>query len=222
MVGGSRGVLGLPCGGFAIGDSGFCGVQDGLRRVAVDDCPMVVLAHPDDGGLVGFDYLRLEKDRDWERRWCYGRLRSWEVALLGYWATIGGAARLFGHGWLRHPTVSQSRKPYPAAVRWRTLMPPRRRGRGRGQFQQESEGQNDEDQRSIPSRRRTRQMPPRRRGRGRGQIQQESEGQNDEDQRSIPSRRRTRQVEDEIDELAARVDDMELVMVRFPDESSDV
>ncbi|KZV58604.1 hypothetical protein F511_12444 [Dorcoceras hygrometricum] len=58
-------------------------------------------------------------------------------------------------------------------------------------------------------------MPPRRRGRGIGQFQQESEGQNDEDQRSIPSHRRTRQVEDEVDELAARVDDMEIVMARF-------
>ncbi|KZT76207.1 mediator of RNA polymerase II transcription subunit 17-like [Dorcoceras hygrometricum] len=58
-------------------------------------------------------------------------------------------------------------------------------------------------------------MPPRRRGRGRGQFQQESEGQNDDDQRSITSRRRTRQVEDEVYELAAPVDDMELVMVRF-------
>ncbi|KZV53954.1 hypothetical protein F511_43359 [Dorcoceras hygrometricum] len=58
-------------------------------------------------------------------------------------------------------------------------------------------------------------MPPRRRGRGRGQFQYESEGQNDEDQRSIPSRRCTRQVEDEVYELAACVDDMELVMARF-------
>ncbi|KZV27670.1 hypothetical protein F511_11898 [Dorcoceras hygrometricum] len=58
-------------------------------------------------------------------------------------------------------------------------------------------------------------MSPARRGRGKGKFHQESEGQNDEDQHSIPSRRRTRQVEHEVDELAARVDDMELVMARF-------
>ncbi|KZV43611.1 cyclic nucleotide-gated ion channel 1 [Dorcoceras hygrometricum] len=60
-----------------------------------------------------------------------------------------------------------------------------------------------------------REMPPRRRGRGRGQIPEESEGQNDEVQRSIPLRRRASQVEVEVDELASRVDDMELVMARF-------
>ncbi|KZV20656.1 hypothetical protein F511_16339 [Dorcoceras hygrometricum] len=58
-------------------------------------------------------------------------------------------------------------------------------------------------------------MPPRRRGRGRGQIPEEFEGQNDEMQHSIPSRGRARQIEVEVDELAARVDDMELVMARF-------
>ncbi|KZV41730.1 ferrochelatase-2, chloroplastic-like [Dorcoceras hygrometricum] len=58
-------------------------------------------------------------------------------------------------------------------------------------------------------------MLPRRRDRGRGQITEESEGQNDEVQRSIPLRRRASQVEVEVDELAARVDDMELVMARF-------
>ncbi|KZV57209.1 hypothetical protein F511_38049 [Dorcoceras hygrometricum] len=58
-------------------------------------------------------------------------------------------------------------------------------------------------------------MPPRRRGRGRGQIPEESEGQNEEVPRSGPFRRRDRQVEDEVDELAVHVDDMELVMARF-------
>ncbi|KZV50258.1 hypothetical protein F511_36648 [Dorcoceras hygrometricum] len=58
-------------------------------------------------------------------------------------------------------------------------------------------------------------MPPRRRGRGRWQFQKESEGQNEEVQRSVPRRGRDRQVEIEVDELAARVDDMELVMARF-------
>ncbi|KZV21853.1 hypothetical protein F511_19783 [Dorcoceras hygrometricum] len=56
-------------------------------------------------------------------------------------------------------------------------------------------------------------MPPRRRGRGRWQFQQESEGQNEEVQRSGPFRRRDSQIE--VDELVARVDDMELVMARF-------
>ncbi|KZV19825.1 hypothetical protein F511_35056 [Dorcoceras hygrometricum] len=58
-------------------------------------------------------------------------------------------------------------------------------------------------------------MPPRRRGRGRGQIKEVSEGQNEEVQRIVPHRGRDRQVEIEVDELAARVDDMELVMARF-------
>ncbi|KZV35990.1 putative leucine-rich repeat receptor-like protein kinase [Dorcoceras hygrometricum] len=59
-------------------------------------------------------------------------------------------------------------------------------------------------------------MPPRRRGRGRGQFQHESEGQNEEEvQHSIPRRGRDRHVDLEVDELAARVGDMELVMARF-------
>ncbi|KZV27137.1 tudor domain-containing protein 3 [Dorcoceras hygrometricum] len=58
-------------------------------------------------------------------------------------------------------------------------------------------------------------MPPRRRGRGGGQFQEESEGQNEEEaQRSVPRRGHGRQIDLEIDELAARVDDMELVMGR--------
>ncbi|KZV26882.1 hypothetical protein F511_22443 [Dorcoceras hygrometricum] len=56
-------------------------------------------------------------------------------------------------------------------------------------------------------------MPPRRRGRGRGQFQ-ESKGQN-EYQHSIPLRGRGRREEDEVDDLAAHVESMELVMVRF-------
>ncbi|KZV57190.1 hypothetical protein F511_39849 [Dorcoceras hygrometricum] len=55
------------------------------------------------------------------------------------------------------------------------------------------------------------EMPPRRRGRGRGKIPEESESQNDEAQRSLPVRRRTRQIDDEVDMLAARVDEMELI-----------
>ncbi|KZV23470.1 hypothetical protein F511_40252 [Dorcoceras hygrometricum] len=58
-------------------------------------------------------------------------------------------------------------------------------------------------------------MSPRRRGRGRGQIPEESEGQNEEIQRSFPGRRRTRQIKDEVDVLAARVDEMKLIMMRF-------
>ncbi|KZT76685.1 hypothetical protein F511_46290 [Dorcoceras hygrometricum] len=58
-------------------------------------------------------------------------------------------------------------------------------------------------------------MPPRRRGRGRGQISEESEGQTEGDQRSFPHRGRGRHVDDEVDELAARVNDMELVIARF-------
>ncbi|KZV58716.1 golgin candidate 5-like [Dorcoceras hygrometricum] len=58
-------------------------------------------------------------------------------------------------------------------------------------------------------------MPPRRRGRGRGQIPKESKGQIEGDQRSFPFRGRGRQAKDEVDELAARVNDMELVMARF-------
>ncbi|KZV17699.1 hypothetical protein F511_31311 [Dorcoceras hygrometricum] len=53
-------------------------------------------------------------------------------------------------------------------------------------------------------------MPPRRRGRGRGQFQ-ESEGQN-EDLRSVPLRGRGRRVEDEVEDMTARVDNMEIVM----------
>ncbi|KZV25265.1 hypothetical protein F511_39055 [Dorcoceras hygrometricum] len=49
-----------------------------------------------------------------------------------------------------------------------------------------------------------------REGRGRGQFQEEYEGQSEEVQRSVPRRGRDRQVEIEVDELAARVDDMEL------------
>ncbi|KZV48264.1 hypothetical protein F511_26857 [Dorcoceras hygrometricum] len=56
-------------------------------------------------------------------------------------------------------------------------------------------------------------MLPRRKGRGRGKISEESEGQNEEVQRSIPRRGRDSQIV--VDELAARVDDMELVMVSF-------
>ncbi|KZV19136.1 hypothetical protein F511_38921 [Dorcoceras hygrometricum] len=51
-------------------------------------------------------------------------------------------------------------------------------------------------------------MPPKRRGRGRGQISEDSNGHNDEVQRS-------RQIDDEVDVLAASVDEMELIMVRF-------
>ncbi|KZV55792.1 cyclic nucleotide-gated ion channel 1 [Dorcoceras hygrometricum] len=58
-------------------------------------------------------------------------------------------------------------------------------------------------------------MSPRHRGRGIGQFQEESEGQNEEVQRSVPRRGRDRQVVIEVDELAARVDDMKLVMARF-------
>ncbi|KZV27100.1 hypothetical protein F511_17376 [Dorcoceras hygrometricum] len=58
-------------------------------------------------------------------------------------------------------------------------------------------------------------MPPRRRGRGRGQIPEESDGQTEGDQSSFPRRGRGRQAEDEVDELAARVNDMELVMARW-------
>ncbi|KZV36880.1 hypothetical protein F511_18053 [Dorcoceras hygrometricum] len=58
-------------------------------------------------------------------------------------------------------------------------------------------------------------MPPRRRGRPTRQISIESEAQNEEVERSIPVRRRTRQVADEVDVLAARVDEMELIMEMF-------
>ncbi|KZV49331.1 hypothetical protein F511_22670 [Dorcoceras hygrometricum] len=58
-------------------------------------------------------------------------------------------------------------------------------------------------------------MPTRRRARATKQIPEESEGQNEKIQRSGPVRRRARQVEDEVDVLAARVDEMELIMVRF-------
>ncbi|KZV14754.1 hypothetical protein F511_40939 [Dorcoceras hygrometricum] len=58
-------------------------------------------------------------------------------------------------------------------------------------------------------------MPPRRRGRATRQIPIESEGQNKEAECSIPVRRRARQVDDEVDVLAARVDEMELIMAGF-------
>ncbi|KZV33325.1 hypothetical protein F511_41497 [Dorcoceras hygrometricum] len=57
-------------------------------------------------------------------------------------------------------------------------------------------------------------MPPRRRGRGRGQFQDKSGGQS-ENQGSFPFRERDRQGEEEVDELAACMDSMELVMARF-------
>ncbi|KZV15673.1 hypothetical protein F511_32301 [Dorcoceras hygrometricum] len=60
-----------------------------------------------------------------------------------------------------------------------------------------------------------REMPPRCRGRARGQIPIESEGHNDEMERSVPLRRRSIQDEDEIDEMAAHVEEMELVMASF-------
>ncbi|KZV53141.1 long cell-linked locus protein [Dorcoceras hygrometricum] len=60
-----------------------------------------------------------------------------------------------------------------------------------------------------------REMPPRHRGRARGHFPEEFEGQNEEVQRSIPLRRRARHVEDEVDELAACVDDMELVIASY-------
>ncbi|KZV17177.1 NADPH:quinone oxidoreductase [Dorcoceras hygrometricum] len=58
-------------------------------------------------------------------------------------------------------------------------------------------------------------MPRRRRGRATRQIPAESEDQNEEIQRSAPVRRSAWQVDDEVDVLAARVDEMELIMVRF-------
>ncbi|KZV34162.1 hypothetical protein F511_40390 [Dorcoceras hygrometricum] len=58
-------------------------------------------------------------------------------------------------------------------------------------------------------------MPPRRRGRATRQIPTVSEGQNEEGERSLPVRRRLGQVYDEVDVLAARVDEMELIMARF-------
>ncbi|KZV34444.1 hypothetical protein F511_28685 [Dorcoceras hygrometricum] len=69
-------------------------------------------------------------------------------------------------------------------------------------------------------------MPPRRRGRATRQILAESECHNEEIQRSAPVRRRARQVDDEVDVLAAGVDEMELIMhiigffdrVRYDDE----
>ncbi|KZV19908.1 hypothetical protein F511_31952 [Dorcoceras hygrometricum] len=57
-------------------------------------------------------------------------------------------------------------------------------------------------------------MPPRRRGGARRQNPIESEGQNEEMERSIPVHRHARQVDDEVDVLAARVDEMELIMAR--------
>ncbi|KZV32186.1 hypothetical protein F511_19887 [Dorcoceras hygrometricum] len=59
------------------------------------------------------------------------------------------------------------------------------------------------------------EMPRRRRDRGRGHIPEESEGQTEVDQCSSHLRGRGRRDEDEVDELAARVNDMELVMARF-------
>ncbi|KZV27913.1 hypothetical protein F511_36832 [Dorcoceras hygrometricum] len=58
-------------------------------------------------------------------------------------------------------------------------------------------------------------MPPIRRGRATRQIRADSEGRNEEGQRSIPVRRRARQIEDEVGVLAARVDEMKLIMARF-------
>ncbi|KZV20328.1 hypothetical protein F511_42754 [Dorcoceras hygrometricum] len=58
-------------------------------------------------------------------------------------------------------------------------------------------------------------MPPRRRGRATRQTPAESEGQNEEIQRSAPVRRCARLIDDEADVLAARVDEMELIMVTF-------
>ncbi|KZV55228.1 hypothetical protein F511_18887 [Dorcoceras hygrometricum] len=58
-------------------------------------------------------------------------------------------------------------------------------------------------------------MPPRRRGRATRKIPIESEGQIEEGERIIPILRRARQVDDEVDVLAARVDEMELIMARF-------
>ncbi|KZV39250.1 hypothetical protein F511_28904 [Dorcoceras hygrometricum] len=57
-------------------------------------------------------------------------------------------------------------------------------------------------------------MPSRRSGRGRGKFQDESGGQNEE-QRSFPSRGRGRREEEEVDDLATRVESMEIVMARF-------
>ncbi|KZV58333.1 chitin elicitor receptor kinase 1-like [Dorcoceras hygrometricum] len=57
-----------------------------------------------------------------------------------------------------------------------------------------------------------REMPPSRRVRGRGQFHEESESHNEEVQLSVPRLGHDRQVEIEVDELAARVDDMELVL----------
>ncbi|KZV06635.1 hypothetical protein F511_45883 [Dorcoceras hygrometricum] len=58
-------------------------------------------------------------------------------------------------------------------------------------------------------------MPPRRRGRATRQIPTESEGLNEDMERIVPVRTRARQVDDEVDMLAAHVDEMELIMVRF-------
>ncbi|KZV20578.1 hypothetical protein F511_30921 [Dorcoceras hygrometricum] len=55
----------------------------------------------------------------------------------------------------------------------------------------------------------------RHRGRATRQITIESEPQNDEGERSIPVHRHVRQVDDEVDVLASRVDEMELIMTRF-------
>ncbi|KZV42543.1 hypothetical protein F511_33202 [Dorcoceras hygrometricum] len=58
-------------------------------------------------------------------------------------------------------------------------------------------------------------MPPRRVRRSKRHKPIESEAQNDEGEHSIPVRRRARQVDDEVDMLAARVDEMELILARF-------
>ncbi|KZV35553.1 hypothetical protein F511_34521 [Dorcoceras hygrometricum] len=61
------------------------------------------------------------------------------------------------------------------------------------------------------------EIPPRGRGRARRQIPLESEAQNEVVERSIPIpvHRHARRVEDEVDLLAAHVDEMELIMERF-------
>ncbi|KZV20766.1 hypothetical protein F511_04124 [Dorcoceras hygrometricum] len=61
-------------------------------------------------------------------------------------------------------------------------------------------------------------MPPRGRGRASRQIPVESGAQNvgdDVEKHSIPVRKRARQVDEEVDLLASRVDEMELVIARF-------
>ncbi|KZV35238.1 hypothetical protein F511_09471 [Dorcoceras hygrometricum] len=58
-------------------------------------------------------------------------------------------------------------------------------------------------------------MPPRDRRIAKRQIPIESEAQNEVVERSIPVRSRARHVDDEVDMLATRVDEMELIMTRF-------